>query len=367
VVTSASAGNPDFFTNKFTASIGAQINGILDANGNIDATGYFITASQANITSGTIFSTISDPPNPQLGTVQMWAKKVSNRSMLKYQGPSGRDIVMQPALFGNNIVIIGPGAGPSKVGYMGLTTVGTAVGVSGAAAITNVGDVPNEFLGYMADLTNAATSASTALVQTINRQWYPQGTTINWANGLFFNTRVYFPDTSASYSTGVSSCCRFFAGMGSVQFNYPVSTGTSGSHLWATQTPTGSWMGFAYSANPVDANQQGGAGTANTFKFVVATGTTQSFTDTGMIFNTASVYDMYAFLPVSASGFSGSLGWRIDAFHPKSSSAVSVEGGSTLYPSPSMSLFAGIALGMHGSAPSATDVRFQRIYVESDR
>lgn len=73
------------------------------------------------------YQAISDPSAPSANVLRIYARNVSGRMLPKWKGPSGLDIISQPALFGNNIVMWNPGA-TSGVAY-GTVTTAIAAGV----------------------------------------------------------------------------------------------------------------------------------------------------------------------------------------------------------------------------------------------
>ena len=77
-----------------------------------------------------------EPPTPSEGTLQFYAKNIGGRAMLKWRGPSGLDVPIQPALFQNNILMMLPQTG-TTITLWGTTN--TSVGTVSHPAITSTG------------------------------------------------------------------------------------------------------------------------------------------------------------------------------------------------------------------------------------
>lgn len=75
--------------------------------------------------NGVIPETEPTPPTP--GKLRVYPWKVGGRSMLKWVGASGLDTTIQPALFGNGMMMYAPasGGGANVWGGPGLTQLGT--------------------------------------------------------------------------------------------------------------------------------------------------------------------------------------------------------------------------------------------------
>lgn len=81
------------------------------------------------------YEAIADPSAPGTDVLRIYAKKIVGRMLPKWKGPSGLDVVSQPAFFGNNIVMWNPGA-TSGVAFGTITTAITA-GVATLPTTTN--------------------------------------------------------------------------------------------------------------------------------------------------------------------------------------------------------------------------------------
>lgn len=69
------------------------------------------------------YPAIANPSAPAANFLRWYARKISGRMMPKFVGPSGVDMVVQPALFGNRICMFSPQNGTTGTGG---TTFGPA-------------------------------------------------------------------------------------------------------------------------------------------------------------------------------------------------------------------------------------------------
>jgi hypothetical protein len=107
----------------------------------------------------------SEPTPPESGRLRLYPWKVGGRTMLKWVGASGLDTTVQPAVFGNGVMMYAPasGTGITVWGGPGLTQVGTMTTPGLAAGGQRVST--RRWL-----LTSAATAGSVAssrIAQTI--------------------------------------------------------------------------------------------------------------------------------------------------------------------------------------------------------
>lgn len=116
-----------------------------------------------NIDTATIIkmSDQATPSAPPSGTLNVYAKTLGGRMMLRQQGPSGLATPLQPSFFQNNIVIINASA-TTAVGAIGNTV--TTVGTISHPATT-------EAYGYMADFVSAATAGATCGTGNLTALW----------------------------------------------------------------------------------------------------------------------------------------------------------------------------------------------------
>lgn len=69
----------------------------------------------------------STPPAPGAGTLNIYNQPSAGRQMLRAIGPSGLDTIVQPALFGNGVLMLSPNttSNMDTIGTVAPTTVGT--------------------------------------------------------------------------------------------------------------------------------------------------------------------------------------------------------------------------------------------------
>lgn len=106
------------------------------------------------VLQGSLFENLaSDPSTPDAGFMYIYTKATGGRTMPKFKGPSGLDSYFQPALFGNGVQAIFPGASTAPLAF-------------GGQALTNVGTVAHPVLNATSLVTQTSrwivTSAATA-------------------------------------------------------------------------------------------------------------------------------------------------------------------------------------------------------------
>lgn len=111
-----------------------------------------------------------NPPPPAADSLQFYARKISGRMLPKWMPPSGLDTPVQPALFGNNVVLYMPNTGTTAGLNLGApwavgTTVSHPTPSSTAPAMynqlkrtrsANVVTTTNQVLGVSSIVTGAA-------------------------------------------------------------------------------------------------------------------------------------------------------------------------------------------------------------------
>lgn len=282
---------------------------------------------QDTITVATM-PTQADPTTPSANNLKFYAKSVGGRMLPKVKGPSGLDFPLQPSFFQNNIIMFQPNA-TTTINVFGMTA--TSVG-------TVSHPTPTEQYGYMANLVSSAGASATAGTGMSATSLF-RGS-VAGANGFFVNGRVAFPDSSYN-ENGASTGSRIFLGL---------TSGTMAASVGA-DNPAGSLCGF--SRNHVNAGRQD-----TNWQFATKDGTTLNLIDTGMPFLPQKVYDFYIFCPPQGT----TISYRIDNI----TDVTSVEGSTDAnLPPNSTALRAGIQVQTVNAV--ARNIRFQRIYIESDR
>lgn len=269
------------------------------------------------------------PAVPANGKMNLYAKSLAGRMLLRQQGPSGLSTPLQPSFFQNSITIISTGQS-------------TAVSVIGNAVVS-VGTlshpVQTEAYGYMANFASAATVNLTAGTGTSAPQCV-RGSVPGGANGFFISQRLAFPD--ATYNqTAAATGSRIFVG---------ATEGTLATSVTA-DNPAGNFCGFMR-------RHVAGAAQDTNWQFGTKNGSQLNLIDTGMVFAPQSVYDFYIFCPPMGT----KITWRIDNL----TSGTSYEGETSLYlPTDTVWMRAGFQVGNVNAL--SRNVRMQRVYIESDR
>jgi len=276
-----------------------------------------------------LFEGQSDPSAPASGKLNLYAKAISGRMMLKIQGASGLSVPIQPAFFQNNVYMINTNT----------TTTISSIGDS----VTSVGTISHptvtELYGRMANFVTAGTATATAGTGNANLNFL-RGTVIG-SNGWFSFMRLGFPDSSYNES-GASTGSRIFVGM--TDQTMAVSVGAD--------NPAGNRAGF----HRLHVN---GATQDTNWFFSTRDGTTQNRVDTGLPFISQHVYDFYSFTyPVG----SNKIYWRIDDI----TAGTTAEGEVTLN-LPTNTVLMRCGFQVQSVNAVARNIRMQRVYIETDQ
>ena len=268
------------------------------------------------------------PANPAANTLNVFAKKLSGRMMLRMQGPSGLITPLQPSFYSNNIYVFLAGSG-TTVFTLGDTL--TAVGTVSHPTVTELyGRMVNQVTGGAAGNTSGTGTASLNFLRG----------SVPGSNGFFFNGRCAFPD--ASYNeAGASTGSRIFVGL--TDQTMAVSVGAN--------DPAGNRVGFQrlhVNGSTLDTN----------WFITVKDGTTQARVDTGIAFTPQKVYDFYLFCQPQGT----EIFWRIDNV-----TAGTTAEGSVTSQIPLNTAYMRAGLQVQSVNAVTRNIRWQRIYVESDR
>jgi hypothetical protein len=271
---------------------------------------------------------ISIPSVPGSDSLNLFARSLGGRMMLRQQGPSGLSTPLQPSFFQNNIVIINTNAS-STITSIGNTV--TSVGTISHPAVTNA-------YGFMANFVTAATALATSGTGNATLLWQRGAT--SGANGFFFNARLSFPDISYEQTTA-STGSRIFVGL---------TNGTMAASV-ASDDPAGHFAGFfRRSVN--------GASIDTHWQFATKDNVTIDVNSTGLTFSAEKVYDFYIFCAPQGTEIS----WRIDNV----TDGTMAEGSTTTrLPDNTTNMRAGFQLQTVNAL--ARNIRMQRVYIESDR
>ncbi|MDB5185692.1 MAG: hypothetical protein JWL85_215 [Candidatus Saccharibacteria bacterium] len=291
------------------------------------------------VNSGGIqLAAMDDPTTPTAGNLRIYAKSVSGRPMLKGIGPAGVDYTYQPSLFQQSVFLATPGNGISTSTY---TTVGG--GALTAVGTLNTAFAGSEALGYAGNVVTGAVSGNTAGISNSNLQYF-RGSVANGASGWFYASRFYLPDLNTAYRTATGS--RIFFGMTSIAM----------ATMVGSDNPVADFAGLQFSGPRGD----------TTFRFAVKDNTTMAVTDTAVVQAQNKVYQFYMY--VAPQG--GKIIWRLDNL---TDGTTPVE--CDISPAPAcpianlpranIALRAGFQISTHQA--QARNIRFQQLYVETDR
>jgi hypothetical protein len=260
--------------------------------------------------------------------MNIYAKLLAGKMMIRQQGPSGLTTPLQPSFFQNNIMMINTNT----------TTTITSIG----QAITTVGTIshpnPTGRYGFMANIATAGTALATAGTGT-SLTPFVRSTNIEDASGFFFNTRLAFPDSNYD-ETGASTGSRIYVGF------------TSGTMALAAQSndPVGAQIAF----QRLHVN----GSTTDTNWFLVSKDSSQSREDTNLAFTAECAYDFYLFCPPDGAFIS----WRIDNVTLGTS-----QEGTITNQMPTTGTYMRPGFQIQSINAIARNVRMQRVYIESDR
>lgn len=274
----------------------------------------------------------NDPSTPAADNLRVYVKNIAGRAMLKAKAPSGVDYAYQPALFQQQVTMATPGITATTI-----TGLGNGIPVltgTGAAATTT------QAQGAMNRITSGTVAGTAAGVQTTTVGYY-RGTGGTNADGFFYYARLNFNETLANYTNSTTGA-RFFAGLSSLGI-----TGAGG--MASSDTPTGDFAGFQYSAV---------RDTSGFIQFITRNNTTQTTVSTGVSLASAKTYD---FTVYAAPGGS-TVYWRIANL----TDGTSTEGNtSTTLPTATTAMRTGFSIAPLST--TARQIHWQRLYTESDR
>lgn len=160
--------------------------------------------------AGLTLENILPPSVPASNKLALWAQSVGGRIMLRMMGPSGVDTTLQPALFGNGIVLVAP-ATTTTFSVIG-TPVPTAVGTVATPVIT--AGVSLRSSTRRTTVTSAATANAASELRLSTTPFYRGEVFGNsTAGGFFFVTRHSMSTMVSLQRTaiGLSSASTAFA------------------------------------------------------------------------------------------------------------------------------------------------------------
>lgn len=287
------------------------------------------------------YAAISNPSTPSAGILRMYARTIAGRTMPKWTPPSGLDTPVQPALFGNQVILFTP-YNSTTVTPNGFGAIWAKGGSAGTVSTPTVSTSSPTFMNSMRRTrhANAATTTNQAMGIIANanasRQFWTGSA--SGLGGFFFFARFGLGIWLAS--------SRIFAGLGGSATERVVSdTLTANSiGLWRATTDSGDTLSFISSD-----------GSANI----------QTTSVSGATVATGSVFDVYIF---HKGGNDGTVYFRVDQID--SGSAVTLVDSSHSTYIPANTAFLGPEVEMSNGTANTTAntvaIDVNRIYVESD-
>lgn len=285
------------------------------------------------------FTGISDPAAPGAGLLKLYANSVSGRMMAKMIGPSGLDTALQPALFGNNVVLYMPNSS---------TTAGLALGTLWAVGATVAHPAPTAGIYTQMKRTTSLNIITTAnqlnSISSISTAALAQFWRGNAAGlgGFFFFARFGIEILADTNPTST----RLFVGL---------QSGTT--NILASDTiPAISCIGLWHDTTD-------GAGVINLLSKNAVTATKNTLTGSPTTpYSTGQGYDFYMFCKPNDS----TIYYRLDDLN-LGTTLVDSSVTTTL---PVNTTFMGANVGMSNGTlnivAAKTGIGVNRIYVESD-
>jgi hypothetical protein len=263
----------------------------------------------------------SDPSPSATGTMYVYAKTISGRTMLKASGRNGVDYAYQPSFFQNSIFIISTG------GAAAYNTVGNTL-----TSVGTITHVASESLGYMANQVTGTTAGNTAGTGSATTPYF-RGTQ-DGSNGFFMQARMGFP-------TATTTGARYFIGF---------TDGTMAASV-SGDNPAGSHIGWQYSTARGDTG----------WKFMTRNGATQTVSSTVLAFGGVNdIMDFFIYCPPYPNNTI--IYYRIDNI----TQGTTAEGQATsTLPAGSTQLRAGFQ--MNNITAVGKNIRMGRFYVETDK
>ncbi len=272
----------------------------------------------------------ADPATPAASTIDVFARLVAGRSLLRQKSPSGVSFSYQPGLFEQAISYESPNTGT------GITSIGAGWAPQSTTGLTTTVD---QIFGYANTLTTAANNTTALTISELTNAQHFRGSQTNGSNGFFFVSRLGLPDAQPQLVS------RIWSGL----------TDQTLATMVASDTPTGNFAGYRVSATATD----------TTWKFVTRDGTIAAAAiNTGATLTQNHVYDFYIYSPTYTSAASiTTMYWRVDDL----TAGTTFEGNTTSnLPTGTVALRAG-----SGIAPTLTGsvhaLKVLKHYVESDR
>lgn len=283
----------------------------------------------------------ANPSVPAADNIYFYARKISGRVMPKWMPPTGVDVVIQPALFGNKIVTFAPSSGTVGTGSVAFSPAWTSNGTVSHPTPSNTSPAISNQM-KRTRYANVVTTTNQQLGPRFNAASEQQFWTGNAAGlgGFYFVTRFIvelYPASTVRIFAGLTSTAT-----GSVAISDTVLANTCG--LWHDTTDPST-----------------GAGAFNFVTKNAATATKQPITLSNAI-AAGNSYDFYMFCPPNSS----TLYWRLDdivnnvTYENSTSTTLPV---NTAFMQPQVQMSNGTA----NTTVTTSAIGIVGIYVESDR
>ncbi len=298
-------------------------------------TGLDVQSGGLNLAGFTSGGSPADPAAPATDNLRVYAKRVSGRMLLKIKGPSGLDSPLQPALFGNNVVLFAPSSAAVGTGT-GFGTVWQSNGtVSHPTPINTAPAISNQI--KRTRYANIVTTTNQVLGPKVNAASESQFWTGNAAGlgGFFYTTR---------FTTDLwpAATVRVFAGLSS-----------SLTAVVASDTVAGDVVGLWHDTTD----------SATTFSIVTRNNVTTTKTPIALsnAIVAGNTYDWYMFVKPNDT----TVYYRLDDIV----NGVTYE-GNTATTMPRNTIFMGpqveMSNGTANTVVGTTAIGVNRIYIESD-
>lgn len=141
-----------------------------------------------------IFNAASTPATPAASTMAIFGRKVANRMLPAFIGPSGLDSILQPSIARNKIGFVNANGNATTLGVLGLAMTATGTATAANVATTNI-HTWSKRLDYL--VTVAATTAVAGFRSTAAQYGTGNGAGLG---GFFFVCR-WAPSTGVATTT----------------------------------------------------------------------------------------------------------------------------------------------------------------------
>ena len=279
----------------------------------------------------------SNPVAPPADSLSFYARKISGRVLPKWMPPSGLDNPVQPALFGNNIIMYAPSSGTTVTGGFGTTWA--KGGGAGTVSHPTPSSTAPAIFNQMKRTRHA--NAVTTTNQEMGIGSVASGLPQFW-NGNAAGLGGYFFFCRFAIGLWAANTCRLFVGMTA-----------AASAIVSTDTIPANSIGVLHITTDG----------ANVLNFVSKNATTQTLASiTGATIAAGQVFDFYMYLKPNDT----TLYYRLDDVNA-GTTLVDTSATATL---PVNTTFLGpVAYMSNGTAnitANTVAIDVNRIYVESD-